>query len=465
MKKKTILLGICIILIILLMPIFLLYFFQYITKAAPVRADIFVDTKHTVGPFPERWKAFAQGGEENGVQMLANVTSQMALLYPKYIRLDHIYDFYDVIHRDSSNNLSFNFDKLDKTVCDIYRTGAKPFFTLGYMPEVLSGDTSLVSQPRSWNEWSLTVQKTIEHYSGTTTRICGQVTGVFMSDIYYEVWNEPDLETFGKWSIYGGKDYKTLYFYSIVGAQKAQNVYPFKIGGPVTTKLYKNWLQTFLKYTATNNLRVDFISWHHYSQHLEDYISDIRNIDGWLADPIYAPYRTIPRIISEWGFDSDYNADADTSKGAAHTTAALRNFLDEKIDFAFLFEIKDGKNLSWGILTHDGEEKPRYKALKLLYSLTGQRIDIEGEGTFVTGMASTIPNKTTLILTNYDEQGRDNELVPVTFANVENGIYTLTVTYLDGRILTTKDITPLNNQIKQNVLMTANSIALIELVK
>ncbi len=55
---------------------------------------------------------------------------QIAGLYPRYIRLDHIYDFYDVINRDTNGNLIFNFEKLDQTVCDIYNTGAKTIFSL-----------------------------------------------------------------------------------------------------------------------------------------------------------------------------------------------------------------------------------------------------------------------------------------------------------------------------------------------
>jgi len=194
-------------LLLLLIPLILFFSKEtkkFFSKAAPIKANITVDVKKIIGPLPSNWKALAQGGEEQGVRMLVNVVPQISALSPRYIRIDHIYDFYDVVSRDSQGNLLFNWDKLDATVCDIYRTGAKPFFSLGYMPYALSSDGSLISAPKNWEEWALLVQRTIERYSGKSTRLCGQVTGDLLKDIYYEVWNEPDHETFGKWSLYGG---------------------------------------------------------------------------------------------------------------------------------------------------------------------------------------------------------------------------------------------------------------------
>lgn len=459
---------ILIVLTIISLPI-LFFFFQYFSRAASIKANIVVDVSKTSGKFPDRWKALAQGGEEAGVRMLADVVSQVAGLYPRFIRLDHIYDFYDVVSRDPQGHLDFNFNKLDQTVCDIYHTGAKPFFSLGYMPPTMSDDGSLVGKPKSWPEWSLLVQKTIERYSGQGTVLpCGNLGNFWKTDIYYEVWNEPDLETFGKWKYSGGKSYSDLYFYSVQGANQAQNVLPFKIGGPVTTALYKNWIQKFLDYVSINNLRLDFISWHHYSKKTDDYEQDVINLNNWLGEsPAYNKYENLPRIISEWGYDSEKNPIADTSVGAAHTLASIRNFITANIEAAFLFEVKDGPSPSWGILTHDGVEKPRYRALEMLNALEGNQVFIDGEGTYVTALASTTPAKTSVILTNYDQSGRNNEAVPVTFKNLVPGKYNLTKTFLDGKKETTLNLDAPTGEIDliqdKSIIMPPNSIVLIEL--
>ena len=467
MKIKRIIL--LLFLFVISIPIFFILF-TYLPRAFAVKADIVVDVLKTSGPFPDRWKALAQGGEESGVRMLEPVVPQIAELYPRFIRIDHIYDFYDVVSRDHTGSLIFNFDKLDLTVCDIYHAGAKPFFSLGYMPPTMADDGSLIGKPKSWPEWSLLVQKTIEHYSGRTTVLpCGGLYDFWKTDIYYEVWNEPDLETFGKWRYQsGGKSYSDLYFYSVKGAEAVQNVFPFKIGGPVTTALYKNWIQQFLNYVARNNLRLDFISWHHYSKRADDYTRDIINLNKWLGEsPDYDRYENLPKIISEWGYDSEKNPIADTAVGAAHTLASIRNFITANLEAAFLFEVKDGPSPSWGILDSAGNKKPRYYALQMINNLEGNLIFVQGEGTYVSALAAKTPEKVALVLTNYDDAGRNTEAVPVVFKNLEAGTYNLKKTYLDGRTENILNLTSLNGEIRLTadrlIIMPANSIVSLEL--
>ncbi len=459
--KRKIIIG-----LILLLALFPFFFtFRYFSRAKAIRANIVIDAKKTLGPFPDRWKALAQGGEEKG-RMLGNIVPQIAGLYPKYIRLDHIYDYYDVVSRNSNGQLVFNWNKLDETVCDIYHTGAKPFFSLGYMPIVVSMDGSLISQPKDWNEWSLVVQKTIEHYSGQSNRLCGQITGLWKTDIYYEVWNEPDLESFGKWSLYGGaKDYKLLYFYSVVGAQNAKNTYSFKLGGPATTALYQNWVQVFLDYVTANNLRLDFLSWHHYSKKTDNYTNDIINLNEWLTPQEYRKYQKLPRILSEWGYDSEPNPIADTNIGAAHTIASIHNFINDGFEMAFLFEIKDGPSPRWGILSYEGKEKPRYNALKLFNLLGRKELQVSGKGTYISVLATSSEEKITIILVNYDEENKNTELVPVTLTNLDQGTYTIIIHYLEGNSVTIPNVQTTSNQIRRDILMKPNIVIALELIK
>jgi hypothetical protein len=454
------------ILLIIVLPVFFISYFIYRAKAAPVKANISIDMSQPVGVINFNWKALAQGGEEPGTRMLQPVVSQLSDLGDYYIRLDHIYDFYKVVDRDGEGHLTFNWTDLDATVCDIYATGAKPFLSLGYMPPVISSDGSLIATPTSWSEWSLVVQKTVEHYSGRSSVLCnGTVAGDKLGDVYYEVWNEPDLELFGKWSIYGGnKDYKTLYYYSVLGASRAQNVYNYNIGGPVITAPYKNWFQTFLRYVKKNNLRIDFISWHKYTKNPEDYGKDLDNINSWLADPEFDQYRNLPRIISEWGFDSDVNAAEDSQMGAAHTVASVKQMIDRNLHLAFAFEAKDGPNPSWGILRHNGTPKPRYYALKFLNSLDRTKLNIQGEGTYVQGIATVSKKKYTIILSNYDISNRNVELVPVNLYNIVPGTYNLTISNLYG--VTGKDTLQITDgTLNRSILMNPNMVVSIILEK
>lgn len=438
---------------------------QFFSKAAPTKANIIIDTRKIVGFINPNWKALAQGGEEKGTRMLEQVVPEIADLYPSYIRIDHIYDYYEVVSRDSNSQLVFNWDQLDQTVCDIYHTGAKPFFSLGYMPSVISEDGSLISKPKNWNEWSLVVQKTIEHYSGQSTRLCGQVTGKWLEDIYYEVWNEPDLETFGAWDLYDNtKDYKTLYYYSVIGANKARNVNRFLIGGPATTAAYKNWFMVFADYILEKKIRIDFLSWHHYSKTPDDFSQDLTNLDKWLSEDKYVRFRHLPKIISEWSYDSKPNPIADTNVGAAHTIASIRNLIEQQVEMGFSFEIKDGQTPSWGILSYHGQKKPRYSALKLLNLLDRPRLQLDGEGTYVRAIASSSYNKIVLILVNYDPDSLNTELVPVTFNNLAFGNYQIIETDHEGRT-TSSTYNLTDTTLKKSVVMTPNNVIAIELIK
>lgn len=429
---------------------------RFFSKAAQIKANLTVDVKKITGPLPYNWKALAQGGEEQGVRMFEKVIYPISALSPRYIRIDHIYDFYNVVTINKNNEIVFNWDLLDTTVCDIYRMGAKPFFSLGYIPKDLSLDGSLTGRPKNWDQWTLLVQRTIERYSGKSTRICGQISGEFLKDIYYEVWNEPDHETFGKWSLYGGeKDYKLLYFYSSRGALQAQNVYPFFLGGPSTTAAYKNWFQFFLRFIRDNDLRIDFLSWHHYSTNPDDFSNDVIKINEWLSEAEFFSYRKLPKIISEWGYDSFPNPISETNIGAAHMIASIRNLIEEKLEMAFAFEIKDGLQPSWGLLTYNGEKKPRYHALRLLNILERYRLQVNGEGTFVKAIAAGWQNKITVVLTNYDKENKNIENVPIKIINLNPGKYTIIRLNLEGEEL--ERDTFVGSQIETNILMFPNT--------
>jgi len=463
MKAKTIFYLIFALIILCITPIFFLLVFQYVSRATAIKANLVIDTKKIVSPIYPNWQAIAQGGEEPGVRMFQNVIPQMTELQPRYIRLDHLYDFYNVVN-GSSGNLSFDWSQLDATVCDILATGAKPFLSLGYMPSVISSDGSPIGVPNNYGDWSTVVQKTIEHYSGVNSRICGQATGIV--DVYYEVWNEPDLESFGSWKYWGGKNYLALYQASSNGANQAQNTHRFLLGGPATTALYKNWILALVNFVNANNLRLDFLSWHHYTTNPEDYTKDLVDLNSWLQE-VNVKYRNLPKIISEWGYDASYNPLAETDGGASYTIASIRNLVTNGLEMAFSFEVKDGPTPRWGVLSYNGEKKPRFYALRFLNLLKDMQLNIEGEGTYVRAISSFSPATGTVnvVLVNYDPMGKNNELVPITFKNIPDGNYQMILHYTSGNTVNFKDLVAVGGQLQRHILMKPNMVIGLELQK
>ncbi|OGM26113.1 hypothetical protein A2627_03670 [Candidatus Woesebacteria bacterium RIFCSPHIGHO2_01_FULL_39_28] len=387
------------------------YFFG---KASGIPANLVIDTSVTYEGKSGVWENFAQGGEEKD-RMFQTVINKIKPLSPEYIRIDHIFDYYDLVERDRTGNIIFNWSKLDLTIKDIVATNAKPFFALSYMPVSLTGG-SVTDLPLNWNEWELLVQKTVEHYSGKG--------GLGISNIYYEVWNEPDL--FGNFKTSGEKSYFDLYSHSVAGASKAVNVLPFKIGGPATTALYKNWFTDFLRFVQDRSLRLDFYSWHLYTRNLDDYERDVSNIQGWIT--AFPNYKNLELIISETGLNSENNPGYDNNFGAIHVIASAA-VLEGIIDREFIFEVKDGPGPDkfwgrWGILTNDkfGEPtiKPRYKAIEFLNKMSGKRLNIAGVGSWVKAFAKKDNNNIKVLVVNYDSSGKHSEAVPITFANLSS---------------------------------------------
>lgn len=450
----------------IVLPVAAFIYLSYLLIGTYALANIQVDANRPLGEIQPSWRAIAQGGEQTGVRMLQPVTNQLRSLFPKYIRIDHIYDFYDVVQK-TDGGITYNWEQLDQTVCDIYATGAKPFFSLGYMPPSISSDGSLIAPPARWDQWRTLVQKTVERYSGQLTVLCGgTVKGDALANIYYEVWNEPDLESFGKWSIYGGpRNYLMLYEQSVRGAQNAQGVQQFYIGGPATTALYKNWMRSFLTYASDNNLRVDFLSWHRYTKDIDVFAKDAESMRDWLSAAEFEKYRTLPLIVSEWGYDPAYNPEADGPRGAAHLVAAVRHFIDQDIEYAFTFGARDGETPSLGILKHDGQKRSRYDALAMLNTLTGTRIAVEGESKHIKAIAVKKPNAIAVILANYDQEGKNGQQVPISFSGLEPGTYQLSVTNLGYAKLVVETLTLNGEDLPRSIYLSPNHVALVELTK
>lgn len=430
---------------------------RYFGKAGGTPANIVVDTGAIIGPMPRPWRNLAQGGEELTVNMLSSVVNETKVLQPEYIRLDHLYDGYNIVSRGGDGSLVYDWSRLDAVVNSILATGAKPFLALSYMPPAIaSGD--IISLPKDWNDWSKVVQATIEHYSGRT--------GMNISNIYYEVWNEPDL--FGSFKTYGDKNYLTLYQHSAVGAARAQNVNYFKLGGPATTALYKAWVDNFLNFVRNNHLKFDFYSWHRYNTSLDQYEKDAAQIYLWLdAHPDMV---NVELCVTEWGHNPEVDQGYDTNYGAIFTMASARMMMG-RIQRAFVFEIKDGPGVSknwgrWGLLTNDKfgkpEIKPRYNGLLFLDRLGDNRISLSGEGSWVRGIAAEKNGVIQTLLINYDASGKHGEAVPVMFDNLTSGNFTYKRTNFGGGGKTIQVATT-SAAWATNEYLAPNSAALLEI--
>lgn len=409
---------------------------RFIVGAEGRLAAITVDTERVLGPLQKNWQALAQGGD-NLRGFMNGSEDKLRDLDLEYIRIDHIYDEFNVVSK-TGGSITYDWSNLDSLINQIISVGAKPFFSLSYMPKDLASGGDMLSEPADWNDWSSLVQKTIEHYSGD----------LGIEDVYYEVWNEPDL--FGKWKMGGKKDYRVLYSYAVKGAMNATGVKNFKIGGAATTGLYKNWIDAFFPYIMQNKLRLDFFSWHRYDLNLQKYVDDVKNTGVWMDK--YPFFVQTERIISELGPNSEKGAENDTNVGAAHLVAVARELMP-KVKYGFNFAVAG----NWGIIG-----KPRYDAMNYLTKLGDYRLPVSGEGTWVKAIAAKDGDKYQVVLVNYDAKNVHSEVVPVTFVNLNNVKYKLSVEMLGGT-KQIKDVATSEAIWQTSIPLSANSVAFLEM--
>lgn len=424
----------------------------FLIGALGENANIVVDTTSNLGPMPYPWRNLAQGGE-NKDWRLTPLTPQVRALNTQYIRLDHIYDFYDIV-RGGPGNLSFDFSKFEPIIRDILATGAKPYIALSYMPPVISVNGDITAPPANWTDWQITVQRTIEHVSGS----------MGIEGVYYEVWNEPDL--FGGYKTYGGRNYLDLYRYAARGAQNARGVKAYRFGGPAITALYKNWVDGMLTMVTNENLPLDFFSWHRYSRDIDQYRRDIAQVREWLAP--HPRGQNLELQITEWGHDPKNDAGYDNNYSAAHTIAVATE-LAGNIDRAFVFEVQDGRDPAgnprwgrWGLFDINNQPKPRYQALRFLDKIGATRLQLLGRGTWVKGIAGKDGNDATVILANFDPLSRHNELTPLTFTHINPGNYQIEQQSLFGAI-NRQQVSTTGAELRITVPMSANTAVFVRL--
>ncbi len=438
------------------LPLFMLGLYQIYTvlRASGTPANIVIDTNVVLEPVNTNFlHAFAQGGEE-ATDMIGPIVSEVRALNPRIIRIDHIYDYYQVVGRNGSE-LTFDWSRLDQAVNSILATGAKPMLALSYMPSAIAKDGSIINPPNDWNEWAFVVQKTIEYFSGRENRN--------ISGMYYEVWNEPDLAQFGGWRLSGEKNYLTLYRYAAIGAQNAKNVLPFSLGGPSTTGLYRNWIIGLVN----SGNRVDFFSWHSYLMDPKQFDRDQRNLTEWLLP--YPRYTLLPKFVTEFGFTGAKDKRYNTMFAAAHMAAVTRQVISGGPTYLFAFQLKDGPNQDngWGMIHHESQGKklkPRYYVPNFIRPMEGNRLLVTGEGSWTSAVATTRDGVIRLLLVNFNHQYSKGETVPLTFLNLEPGTYSYRERFFLGRDITLQE-TISEPTWKKQLFLPANSVALLELRK
>ncbi len=237
-----------------------------------------------------------------------------------------------------------------------------------------------------------------------------------------------------------------MYKYVAIGAAQALETRTFYLGGPATTGLHKDWIMKL----AQSGYRLDFLSWHTQSYEPGRFTVDNQHISSWLVR--YPEVILLPKLITESGFTGSKDSRNGTQFAAAYAAAVFRQLANGNLKGLFIFQLKDA---------------PR-PIFSFLDRMTGTRLGVAGEGTWVSAIASKQDEKLNILLVNFDPTGSHAETVPVRISALPNGTYDYAQQYYEGRPTAEsskkQQEVVTDGSLSKQIHMPAQSIVLLELI-
>jgi xylan 1,4-beta-xylosidase len=318
-------------------------------------------------PWPRLHRGLAQGGEHPDPAYLARAADRLRALDVRYVRIDHVFDYYDVLQRGPRGRITYNFDRLDEALDAVLASGAQPILSLGLTPGLLSPTGAENAPPSDLRVWRELVTATVRHVNGTRR----------LGVRYWEVWNEPNLAAF--WT---GTFQEYIRLYDVTAAAIVAADPAARVGGPATSG-HEYWVSALIDHVAATGVRLDFVSWHTYHIRPVMLANQVALVRRELAR--YPRLRDTELMLTEWSLHSDFGARAnyvsDTHIVAAYAAAVVHTLVEAKVSHGLFFEAVDGKPPPgqtvwgrWGALTYDGQPKPVYHALTAMNRLHDGRV-------------------------------------------------------------------------------------------
>jgi xylan 1,4-beta-xylosidase len=398
-----------------------------------VRID--VDLAKPEGRFTPIYSWF--GYDESGYSATENGKALLAQLHdlspvPVYIRAHFLlasgdgkpdlkWSSSNVYTEDANGNPVYSWTLLDQ-IFDTYAAAhVRPMVELGFMPKALSThpDPYHIGWPLKPGEeegWSFP-PKDYKRWQELSRQVAAHMVQRYgmetVSNWYWEVWNEPDLNYYWK----GTRDeYIKLYDYAVAGVRQA--IPHARVGGPATTGpsaqgKSSEYLRAFLAHCATNKsvatggpIPLDFISFHvkgkpnvvdgHVQMGLDHELNNAA--DGFAIVRQFPQFQKLPIILSEADPEGcaacsarlyPPNAYRNGPLYPSYTAAAMKGLLQladrehvnllAMLTWAFEFEGKpyfDG----YRTLATNGVDKPVLNVFRMAGLMRGNRVAVTSSG-------------------------------------------------------------------------------------
>jgi len=354
-------------------------------------AEIAIDARTPGEPFVPIIDMSQGGiGEVVDPNFWASMSPMLRKIGLGLMRIDHIWDYYGIVSRDAKGEFKYDWSRFDAVMEHILATGARPFFSVSYLPEPLRKNGIAYGLPSDYQAWKAICSELVRHMKSRW-----KLTG-----LHYELWNEPDGGGF--WSG-TQQQYFELYKSTCEGILSVDPT--AKMGGPATA--LSGWVEAFVKFARQNNLQLDFVSWHWYNctYDVNVYASQIDAVRATLAKAGYSD--KVETFFTEWNLNGNILPVNDMFYNAGNIAATLNVFHEKKTSHAFFFFPKDPKGdkelAGWfGAITWNNKPKPAYNCFDAYSRLKGRQIPVNVSDKRVSALAAVEKDTVRILVWHFD---------------------------------------------------------------
>ena len=222
---------------------------------------------------------------------------------------------------DENDPASYDFPCTDESIFVTLDAGTETFFRLGQTIEHQIKKHGTLP-PKDFHKWARICEHIIRHYNE------GWADGFNLNIQYWEIWNEPDLDSDDSTNkrTWGGTKAQFFDLYEIA-AKHLKECFPnLKIGGPAIAWNIE-WGTEFAAEMKKRNVPIDFFSWHIYCTEPKHIIDRAANVKKFLVEN---GYENAESILNEWNYVKGWSDEFLYSiksihgiKGAAFTMACM----------------------------------------------------------------------------------------------------------------------------------------------
>ena len=198
---------------------------------------------------------------------------------------------------------SYNFALTDAYLQSILDAGTKIIYRLGTTIEHQPIKRHILP-PEDYDKWIDICIHVIRHYNE------GWADGFHMNIEYWEIWNEPDLETrFPTRRTWTGTREEFFELYCRAALRLKKEFPHLKIGGPALSRPILPYAEAFFAHLAASKERIplDFFSWHGYVDKKEGLAGVRLRADTARALLEKYGYPEAESIYDEWNYVWDWN--------------------------------------------------------------------------------------------------------------------------------------------------------------